>query len=101
MRAGHNAPAVGGNVDTGDGLVVSLQLILKLEGVSGPAIELNGRIASDGERLAVGRERVVGDGGVEKVVDLGSGHDERFVRDRSIALYYHYYVGWREMSGGR
>lgn len=53
---------------------MALELVLELEGVSDAAIELDGGVASHGEDAVVCREGVVGDGVVEKVVDLGSSH---------------------------
>ena len=74
LRAGYNAPALGGNINTGYSLVVSLQLIQQLERVARPAIELDVVVSGDSKGGMVGRERVVGDGIVEEMVNLGIGH---------------------------
>lgn len=85
LRAGHNAPAVGSNVDTRDSFVVALELILQLVGIADLAVKLNSGVASDGEDGMISRERVVGDGVVEEVVNFGSGHGEG-IGDRSSSL---------------
>lgn len=53
---------------------MALELILQLKGISNSVVKLDGRVPRNGEGLAVGRERVVGDRAVEKVVDFGSSH---------------------------
>ena len=84
LRAGDNLARVGGNVDAGNELVVTAQLIFQSEAGAIGRVQLDCVVASDGESLAVGREGVVGDGMVEEVVDLRSGHGEW--KDRSISL---------------
>lgn len=79
LRASHNAPGVGGNVDAGDKLVMSLELVLELEGIADSAVELDLGVAGNSQGLAIGREGVVGDGVVEEMVDLGSSHCELLV----------------------
>ena len=79
LRTGDDASRVGRNVYTGDRLVVSLELILQSKSLFSPAVELNGRVASDGQRLTIGREGVVGDGVVEKMVNFGRRHGGQIV----------------------
>ena len=74
MRASDDAPAVGSNVHAGDGFVVPFQLVLELEGIAHLPVELDGRVPSYGKGLVVRRERVVGNGVVEQVVDFGGSH---------------------------
>lgn len=74
LRAGNNAAAVRGNVDTGDRLVVALQNVCQLESISSLAVQLDGRVPGNSQSCVVGRERVVGNGVVEQVVNFGSSH---------------------------
>lgn len=55
---------------------MTLELILELEGIADSAVKLDLGIAGNGQGLAISRERVVGDGVVEEMVDLGSSHCE-------------------------
>ena len=88
LGAGDNATTVRSNVNAGDGLVVALELVLQLEGIANLAIELDGGVSGNGQRLMVRREGMVSDGAVEKMVNFGSGHceDEVGLRDRSSSL---------------
>lgn len=74
LRAGHNTAAVGCDVDTGDQLVVATKLILQAELIALLGVEFDVVGASNGQRVAVGGERVVGDWSVEQVVNFGRGH---------------------------
>ena len=74
MRASHNAPGVGSNVDTSYGLVMPLELVLELKGVANPAIQLDRRVPSDGEGLPISREGVVRNGIVEEVMNFWLWH---------------------------
>lgn len=49
LRGGHNATRIWCNVDTGDGLIMSLQLVLQLERIASRSIELDGRVSRDGQ----------------------------------------------------
>lgn len=91
LRAGHNTAGVRRNVETGDSLVMPLQLVLQPEGIASLAIQLDGRISGDGQGRAVDGEGVVGDGVVEEVVDLGCSHLDVGSSDYviGVALYYH------------
>lgn len=75
LRASHDA-ATGRDVNTSDGLVMSLELITQLKGVSSLSVELDGGVAGNSERAAVGRERVVGNWVMEKMMNLGRRHDD-------------------------
>lgn len=74
LGAGHDTPGVGGDVDRGDGFVVTNKLVDRGESLSGALVKLDLVLAGDGELLAVGGEGVVGDGLVEEEVGFGSGH---------------------------
>jgi hypothetical protein len=74
LRAGHDAAAVGGDVDAGDQLVVTSEFILQAELVALLGVELDVVGAGHSQGVAVGGERVVGDWGVKEVVDFGRGH---------------------------
>lgn len=74
LRAGDNAATVRGDVDAGDQLVVSAELILEAELVALLGVELDVVGTGDGEGAAVGREGVIGNGCVEQVVHFGRGH---------------------------
>ncbi len=99
LRARDNATTVGSNVDTGDSLIVPLELILQLKGIAHLAIELNARVASDSEGGLVSREGVIGNGAMEQMVNFGTCH----LVCRGVweaiggALYYRNYV---ELSWG-
>lgn len=86
LRARNNATAVRGNIDTGDRLIVTLQHICQLESISSLAVQLNGRVAGNSQSCVVGRERVVGNGVVEQVVNFGSSHFCGDWCDRSSSL---------------
>ena len=53
---------------------MTLELIRQLEGVADLGVELDGRIPRNCERLAISRERVVGNRVVEEMVDLRGCH---------------------------
>lgn len=74
LRAGHNSSRTQSNINAGDHLVMSLQLILELKSIASSSIKLNVGVSCHGQRLLVGREGVVGDGVVEEVVNFGSCH---------------------------
>lgn len=112
LRASYDAAAVWRNVDTSDRLVMALELVLELKGISDLAVELDARVSCHGEDAVVGREGVVGDWVVEQVVNLGSSHFEGFDRmgsDRSSSLLSREALsgecwndeGVRESSAGR
>lgn len=63
---------------------MATQLVVQGEAGAIGRVELDRVISSNGERLAVGREGVVGDWVVEEVMHLRSGHGER--KDRSFSL---------------
>ncbi len=74
LGTGDDAAGAGSDVDTGDGLVVTLELVLQLEGRTNSSIEFDRRILGNGESVAIGREGVVGNGAVEELVNFGSSH---------------------------
>lgn len=76
LRAGDNLARVGGNVDSGDELVVAAQLVVEGEARAIGRVQLDRVVSGDSQRVAIGREGMVGDGVVEEVVYLGGGHDE-------------------------
>lgn len=76
LRAGDNLARVGSNVDAGDELVVTAQLVVQGETGAIGRVQLDRVVSSDGKCLAVGRERVIGDWVVEEMVDLRGGHGE-------------------------
>lgn len=86
LRARHNAATVRGNINTGDRLVMALQHICQLESISSLAVQLNRRVSGNSQSCMVGRERVVGNGVVEKVVNFGSSHFCGSWCDRSSSL---------------
>lgn len=55
---------------------MTTQLIFQSEAGAIGRVQLDRVVSSNGESLAVGREGVVGDGMVEEVVDLRSGHGD-------------------------
>lgn len=61
---------------------MTLQLVLELKATTSAAIELDTGVSCDSQSLAVGRERVVGDWVVEKLVNLWGRH----VDDRRSSL---------------
>jgi hypothetical protein len=70
---------------------VTLELILQFEGISDPGVELYRRVAGNCERLAIGRERVVGNWIVEKMMNLGRRHlDNLSLLAIGVALYYRF-----------
>ena len=71
LVAGHDPAAPGSNVDAGDGLVVSFELIVQLKGISNPLVQVDGRVSRDSQSLAISRVRVVRDGAVKEVVNFG------------------------------
>lgn len=74
LRAGDDATAAGCNIHARYGLVVALELILELEGVANLAVEIDGRIAGNGQSLVVSGEGVIRDWTVEKVVNFRGDH---------------------------
>lgn len=53
---------------------MALQLLLELESISDPAVQLDIVLSRNGQGLAVLRERMVRNGVVEEVVDFGRSH---------------------------
>lgn len=53
---------------------MTLQLVLELERIASPAVELDGIVTGNSESLLIGREGVVGDWVVEEVVNFGVRH---------------------------
>lgn len=76
LRACHNAPTVGSDINTGDSLVVTLELILELVVVANPAVQLNSCVSSNGKDGMIGRKGVIGNWAVKEVVNFGGGHDD-------------------------
>ncbi len=77
LRACDDAATLRGDVDASNGLVVALQFILQLERAACFPVELDSCVLGHGQSLAICRERVVGNGPVEKVVHLGRRHCEQ------------------------
>ena len=71
LGACHDATTARSNVDAGDRLVMSLELILELERIPALAVKLDGRVSGNGQGFVVRREGVVRNGIVEEVVNLG------------------------------
>lgn len=68
---------------------MAFELVLELEGVSNPAIQLDRRVASNGEGLPVGGEGVVRNGVVEEVVNFWLRHYGEWAGSAiGVALYY-------------
>jgi hypothetical protein len=59
---------------------MAFKLVLQLESIADLTVELDSSVSGDSKDGVIGRERVVGDGVVEKVVDFGRGHDEYRLR---------------------
>lgn len=74
LGACHDHATFGGDIDTGDCLVVPFELILKSEFGAGPSVKLDVVVPSDGERLPVGGERVVGDWVMKEMMNFWTCH---------------------------
>ena len=90
LAAGYDHAGAGRDVHACYGLVVALELVLErvfAGSGAGAGVEFDVVGAGDGEGLVVGGEGVVGDGGVEEVVDFWGCH----VGGCAVggALYYH------------
>lgn len=93
LGARHDSPAVQCNINTGDCLIVTLKLILKLESSASSSIEFNAGVSSNRQCLLICGEGMVCDRVVKEVVDFWSSHsDELFLIGG--ALYYQA-VCWR------
>lgn len=88
LRTRNDHATMRGNIDAGDRLVMSLELILKSEVASRPSVELDVDIPRNCKCLPVGGERVVGDWVVEEVVNFRASHCEFMVYAIGGALYY-------------
>lgn len=53
LGAGYNATAARRDIDTGNSLVMTLQFILELERIADLAVEVNGSVSCDSERIVV------------------------------------------------
>ena len=74
LRASHDLAGVGSNINTSDSLVMSSQLILKLESAARFRVQVDVVLASYSQRLTVGREGVVRNWVMEEVVNFRGGH---------------------------
>jgi hypothetical protein len=74
LGACHDLAGVGGNVDTGDRLVMSCELILQLELSTSPLVKIHVVLPGYCERLAIGGEGVIRNGMVEEMVDFWRSH---------------------------
>lgn len=88
LRAGNNATAMRSDVHTSDSLIVALQLILELKSVSHSAVQLDIRVSGHSQSAMVSRERVVCNGVMEQVVNLGIRHTDELSFAIGVALYY-------------
>lgn len=83
LRASHNLPASGGDIDRSDGLIVSLQHVLNRKVISGPLVKLDIAVSCHGQGLSVCGEGVIGDRMMEEQMNFRSCHcDEEVEGDR-------------------
>lgn len=76
LGARHNHATIWCNVNSSNGLIMSLQFVLKCKIVSGPVIQLDINVASHCECPPVGGEGMVSNWMMEQVMDFWTGHDE-------------------------
>jgi hypothetical protein len=88
LGARHNHATIRGNVDSSNGLIMSLEFVLKCEIASGPAVELDIDVPSNRECLPVSGEGVVGDWVVEQVVNFWISHVDFDSHAIGVALYH-------------
>jgi len=74
LGASHDPAGRRGDVDASDGFVVAAEFIDEFELGGFLAVELDVVLAGYCESFAIGGEGVVGDRGVEEVVDFRGGH---------------------------
>mgnify|MGYP003636764515 FL=1 len=87
LRASDNSSTIQSNIDTGDRLIVTLQLIFQLESIPCSSVELDTCVSCHGQGLLICGEGVVGDWVMEQGVNFWSSHIEDVgVIDRRSSL---------------
>ena len=76
LRACHDHAAMRSYINASDGLVMSLELILKCKLAARPIVKLDVIVSGDCKCLPVSREGMVGDGMVEEMMDFWASHTE-------------------------
>jgi hypothetical protein len=87
LRARDNLARARCNVYASDQLVMSTQLVLELEACAAAGMEFDNIVTRNSQRLAVGREGVISDWVMEKVVYFGRGHCECDRRSSLLPLF--------------
>lgn len=80
LRASYDLAGVRCDIDTSNSLIMTSQLILKLESLAASLVQVDIVLAGYSERLTVGGERMIRDRVVEKVVDFWGCHDDTGVQ---------------------
>lgn len=86
LGASHNLARIRSDINGGNGLIVTGELVIQGEARAIVLVELNSVVACDGKELAIGREGVVRNALVKEEVDFWGRHGDRSSTQLSLAM---------------